>query len=52
MEGFDPNASDKLLKLKEKELKSSALLAIGSRDAEKDWLANMKKVRKPQSELL
>lgn len=51
MEGFDPNALDQLLNLKEKGLKSSALLALGYRDAEKDWLVNMKKVRRPQSEL-
>ncbi|WP_209403766.1 NAD(P)H-dependent oxidoreductase [Pseudozobellia sp. WGM2] len=51
MEGFDPNALDELLNLKEKGLESSALLALGYRDAENDWLANMKKVRKPKNEL-
>lgn len=51
MEGFDPIALDELLNLKEKGLKSSALIALGYRDAEKDWLVNMKKVRKPKSEL-
>ncbi|APZ47379.1 NAD(P)H-dependent oxidoreductase [Polaribacter reichenbachii] len=51
MEGFDPNALDELLNLKEKGLKSSALLALGYRDSENDWLANMKKVRKPKNEL-
>lgn len=51
MEGFDPAALDEVLNLKEKGLKSSALLALGYRDSENDWLANMKKVRKPKDEL-
>jgi len=51
MEGFDPNALDEFLKLKEKGLKSSSLLALGYRDAEKDYLVNMKKVRMPKEEL-
>jgi len=51
MEGFDPNALDELLNLKEKGLKSSSLLALGYRDTENDWLVNMKKVRKPKNEL-
>ncbi len=51
MEGFDANALDTLLNLKEKGLKSTSLLALGYRDSENDWLVNMKKVRKPKSEL-
>lgn len=51
MEGFDPNALDELLHLKEKGLKSASMLALGYRDAENDWLVNMKKVRKPKNEL-
>lgn len=51
MEGFDPNALDELLGLKAKGLKSASLLALGYRDAEKDWLVNMKKVRRPKEEL-
>lgn len=51
MEGFDPEALDELLGLKAKGLKSAALLTLGYRDTENDWLANMKKVRRPQDEL-
>lgn len=51
MEGFDPQALDELLNLKEKGLRSAALLALGYRDADQDWLVQMKKVRKPKSDL-
>jgi nitroreductase/dihydropteridine reductase len=47
MEGFNPDAFDELLKLKEKGLKSVALLAIGYRDSELDPIAKLKKVRRP-----
>jgi len=46
MEGFDNAALDELLGLQEKGLKSSVILALGYRDEDKDWLVNMKKVRK------
>ena len=52
MEGFDNEKLDKLLDLKEKGLRSVVLLALGYRDAEKDILANQKKVRLPISELV
>lgn len=52
MEGFDSGALDALLNLKEKGLKSTLLLPIGFRDAEKDWLVNLVKVRKPMEELV
>jgi len=45
MEGFNPAALDELLNLKEKGLRSVLLLPIGYREAEKDWLVNMKKIR-------
>jgi len=45
MEGFNPAALDELLNLKEKGLHSVLLLPIGYREAEKDWLVNMKKIR-------
>lgn len=45
MEGFDAEKFDSLLGLKEKKLKSVVLLALGYRDEEKDFLANLKKVR-------
>ena len=52
MEGFDRAALDKLLKLNDKGLRSTLLLPIGYRDAEKDWLVHLKKVRKPMKELV
>ncbi|SEM20288.1 Nitroreductase [bacterium A37T11] len=50
MEGFDNAALDQLLGLPEKGLKSVTLLPIGYRDAENDWLVNLKKVRTPKEE--
>lgn len=46
MEGFNADAMDELLGLQDKNLKSVALMALGYRDAEKDFLAKAKKVRK------
>jgi nitroreductase len=51
MEGFNPQALDEVLDLKALGLRSVALLALGYRDAEKDWLVNMKKVRRDASSL-
>lgn len=45
MEGFDAEKFDSLLKLKEKNLRSVVLLALGYRDEENDYLAKLKKVR-------
>ncbi|MGH1388261.1 nitroreductase family protein [Kordia sp.] len=52
MEGFDPNALDKILGLREKGLRSTLLLPIGYKDAAKDWLVNLVKVRKPMEKLV
>ncbi|MCH2044442.1 MAG: NAD(P)H-dependent oxidoreductase [Saprospiraceae bacterium] len=52
MEGFDNAALDKILGLGEKNLRSTALLPLGYRDAEKDWLVNLVKVRKPMDKLV
>ncbi|MFQ3215432.1 MAG: nitroreductase/dihydropteridine reductase [Marivirga sp.] len=52
MEGFDPEALDKILTLKEKGLKSCVLLPLGYRNADNDWLVNLKKVRKPIEDLV
>lgn len=52
MEGFDNNALDELLDLKAKGLRSVALLPLGYRDEQNDWLVNMKKVRTPKKEFL
>ena len=52
MEGFNPDALDELLGLKEKGLRSVALLPLGYRDAANDWLVNQKKVRKPKEQFI
>jgi len=52
MEGFDNEALNKILNLKDKNLKSTVILPLGYRDAENDWLVNLKKVRKPMSDLV
>jgi nitroreductase len=52
MEGFVNSELDKLLGLKEKGLRSTTLMALGYRDTANDWLANMKKVRRPKEELI
>jgi nitroreductase len=46
MEGFDPTVVDKILRLKERGLRSVVLLPLGYRDPSADWLLPMKKVRK------
>jgi nitroreductase / dihydropteridine reductase len=52
MEGFNNAELDKLLGLPEKGLRSVSLLALGYRDTINDWLANLKKVRRPIEELV
>lgn len=52
MEGFDAAALDELLQLKEKGLRSCLLLPLGYRDADKDWLVNLKKVRKSKEKFI
>jgi nitroreductase len=52
MEGFDPDALDKILNLREKGLRSCVMLALGYRDAENDWLVNLPKVRKSKEDLV
>tara|TARA_B100000683_G_scaffold267631_1_gene301585 strand:+ start:2064 stop:2696 length:633 start_codon:yes stop_codon:yes gene_type:complete len=52
MEGFDANALDEILNLKEKGLRSCVLLPLGYRDTENDWLVNLKKVRKSREDLI
>lgn len=46
MEGFDPDAVDKILGLKTRGLRSVVLLPLGYRDEGSDWLLPMGKVRK------
>lgn len=47
MEGFDNAKYDEVLGLKEKGLRSVAILPLGHRDESGDWLVNLKKVRTP-----
>jgi nitroreductase/dihydropteridine reductase len=51
MEGFDTQAVDTILQLKAKGLRSVALLALGYRDAENDYLVHAKKVRREKEKL-
>lgn len=51
-EGFSTEVVDEILGLKELRLKSVTLLYLGYRDAGKDWLSAMKKVRLPMQEFI
>lgn len=48
MEGFDPKALDDILGLPAKGLRSVTILPLGYRDADQDWLVNLKKIRRPR----
>ena len=52
IEGFDENALDEILGLREKGLRSCVLLPLGYRDAPNDWLVNLVKVRKSMDDLV
>jgi nitroreductase len=52
MEGFDPEALDKILGLPERGLRSVAIMPLGYREVSKDWLVNLKKVRRPRSQFV
>lgn len=52
LEGFDPEAVDEILNLREKGLRSCVMLPLGYRDTENDWLVNLKKVRKSKEDLI
>ena len=49
MEGFDPAKVDEILGLRERGLRSVALMPLGYRDADNDWLAKLKKVRRSRA---
>src|SRR5436190_4179596 len=51
MEGFNPEALDEVLNLKEKDLRSVVMMTLGYRDEEKDFLAKTKKVRRQKEKL-
>ncbi len=46
MEGFEPAKVDEILNLKARGLRSVLLVPLGYREADKDWLVNLKKVRR------
>ena len=52
MDGFVNADLDKLLELDKKGLKSTALLTLGYRNTDNDWLVDLKKVRKPKNDFL
>ena len=52
MEGFDPDQVDEILGLKQRGLRSVTLMPLGYRASEGDWLANLKKVRRPKEEFV
>lgn len=52
MEGFDPDALDAVLGLKEKGLRSTVILTLGYRDTDNDALASAAKVRRNIDELV
>jgi nitroreductase/dihydropteridine reductase len=52
MEGFDPDALDKILNLRERGLRSVAIMPIGYRQEDKDWLVSLKKVRRPRAQFV
>ena len=52
MEGFNPKALDELLNLSARGLRSVAIMPLGYREADKDWLVNLKKVRTPREQFV
>lgn len=52
MEGFDADALDELLDLRARGLRSVTILPLGYRDAGKDWLVNLKKVRRSREKFV
>ncbi|MDA8524330.1 NAD(P)H-dependent oxidoreductase [Alphaproteobacteria bacterium] len=52
MEGFDPDAVDAILDLKQRGLRSVVLLPLGYREEGADWLLAMPKVRKSRDAMV
>ncbi len=52
MEGFDSDALDKILDLRARGLRSVAIMPIGYRKEDRDWLVNLKKVRRPREQFV
>lgn len=52
MEGFDAAKLDEILGLRQRGLRSVIILPLGYRQEEGDWLAKLKKVRRPMDQFL
>lgn len=52
MEGFEPDKLDEILGLRARGLRSVAILPLGYREVDKDWLAPLKKVRRPRDQFV
>ncbi|MDO8650580.1 MAG: NAD(P)H-dependent oxidoreductase [Undibacterium sp.] len=52
MEGFDPAAVDEILGLKALGLRSVVIMPLGYREEDQDWLAKLKKVRRPHAKFV
>ena len=52
MEGFDPDALDEILNLRSRGLRSVLIMPLGYRDVDKDWLVNLKKVRRSREKFV
>ena len=52
MEGFNPAKVDEILGLAARGLRSTVILPLGYREADKDWLVNMKKVRRTNDKFI
>lgn len=52
MEGFDAKALDEILDLRARGLRSVAILPLGYRESDKDWLVNLTKVRRPREQFI
>lgn len=52
MEGFQSERFDEILGLRERGLRSVVILPLGYRDLERDWLVDLKKVRRPRDKFI
>ncbi|MEY3446927.1 MAG: putative nitroreductase YfkO [Pseudomonadota bacterium] len=52
MEGFDAKALDEILGLSARGLRSVAIMPLGYREEDKDWLVKLKKVRRPRAQFV
>jgi len=50
IEGFNPDAVDEILGLRAKGLRSCVIQTLGYRQADKDWLVKLEKVRRPMQD--